>query len=53
MGQTNPYPSMDDTTTIAVAEQTADKLHEMKDRGESYDDVINRLLESYGGDADE
>ena len=41
------------TTTIAVADQTADKLHDMKNRGESYDDVIQRLLGSYDGDSDE
>ena len=32
------------STTIRVSDDTADALHAMKDRGESYDDVIGRLL---------
>jgi predicted CopG family antitoxin len=31
-------------TTISVSDETADVLHDMKKRGESYDDVIVRLL---------
>jgi predicted CopG family antitoxin len=31
-------------TTISVSEEVADKLHELKQRGESYDDVLRRLL---------
>lgn len=34
-----------ETTTIQVAEETADELHDRKRRGETYDDVIRRLLE--------
>lgn len=34
-------------TSIAVDTDTADELHELKQRGESYDDVILRLLEQY------
>jgi predicted CopG family antitoxin len=34
-------------TTISVDDETADELHELKQRGESYDDVVNRLLEAY------
>lgn len=37
-------------TTISVDEETADRLHELKQRGESYDDVVKRLLEEYGRD---
>lgn len=41
-------------TTISVAEETADQLHELKGRGESYDDVIQRLLQADGpGERDE
>jgi predicted CopG family antitoxin len=31
-------------TTIRVDDSTADKLHEKKQRGDSYDDVIRRLF---------
>ncbi|WP_259517117.1 antitoxin VapB family protein [Halanaeroarchaeum sp. HSR-CO] len=31
-------------TTIQVDDETADELHELKERGDSYDDVIQRLL---------
>lgn len=34
-------------TSIRVDESTADKLHDLKNRGDSYDDVINRLLERH------
>lgn len=32
-------------TTIRVNDDTADELHNRKNRGDSYDDVIQRLLE--------
>ena len=35
-------------TTIRIDDGTADKLHDKKNRGDSYDDVINRLLENDG-----
>lgn len=38
-------PTTRDRTTIAVNIATADDLHDRKNRGESYDDVINRLME--------
>jgi len=31
-------------TTIEVADETADELHDRKNRGDSYDDVIQRLF---------
>jgi len=31
-------------TTVSVSEEVADELHEMKQRGESYDDVLRRVL---------
>lgn len=34
-------------TTISVQEETADQLHELKQRGDSYDDVVSRLLEAH------
>jgi len=32
------------TTTVRLADGTADELHDLKDRGESYDDVVQQLL---------
>lgn len=34
-------------TSIRVKSETADKLHDLKNRGDSYDDVINRLIEEH------
>lgn len=36
--------SVADYTTIRVKPGTADELHDRKKRGDSYDDVIQRLL---------
>jgi len=33
------------TTTIQVSEKLADELHDRKNRGESYEDVIWRVLD--------
>lgn len=33
-----------DRTSVTVQPSTADELHDRKARGESYDDVIRRLL---------
>lgn len=33
-----------DRTSVTVQPSTADELHSRKSRGESYDDVIRRLL---------
>ena len=30
--------------TISVSEEVADCLHDLKERGESYDDVLRRVL---------
>ncbi|WP_290817206.1 antitoxin VapB family protein [Halovivax sp.] len=35
-------------TTISVSDEVADKLHELKGRGESYDDVLRRILADIG-----
>jgi len=35
---------MADTTTIEVREDQADALHDLKERGDSYKDVLDRLL---------
>jgi len=32
-------------TSIRVSEELADELHDRKDRGDSYEDVIWRLIE--------
>lgn len=34
-----------DYTTIRVTPEVADELHNKKERGESYDDVLRRILE--------
>ena len=43
-------------TTIQVSDELADELHERKGRGDSYEDVIWRLLndeaETAGGERD-
>lgn len=31
-------------TTVTVSDENADRLHDRKRRGESYDDVVERLL---------
>ena len=35
-------------TTISVSTGVADTLHDLKERGESYDDVLRRLLAEVG-----
>jgi broad specificity phosphatase PhoE len=35
----------DDHTTVRLHDRTADDLHARKDRGESYDDVTQRLID--------
>jgi predicted CopG family antitoxin len=37
-------------TTISVSEELADELHEMKDRGDSYEDVIWELIDDSEGE---
>lgn len=39
-----------DRTTISVSEEVADTLHDLKRRGESYDDVLRRILAERGED---
>lgn len=33
------------TTTIQVSDKLADELHDRKERGDSYEDVVWRLIE--------
>jgi len=33
------------TTTIAVSTETKEKLRHLGEKGESYDDIINKLIE--------
>lgn len=35
------------STTIRLDKETADDLHALKRRGDSYDDVVSRLLEEH------
>jgi len=35
------------TTSMRVDEERLDDLHELKRRGESYDDVVERLIDHY------
>ena len=37
-------------TTIQVSDELADELHNRKSRGESYEDVIWRLIDEAGDD---
>ena len=37
-------------TSIRVSEELADELHSRKNRGDSYEDVIWRLIEESDGD---
>jgi Arc/MetJ-type ribon-helix-helix transcriptional regulator len=45
MGTTTDNPSMSNTT-ISLPEELADELYDRKERGESYADVVQRLLEA-------
>lgn len=38
------------TTTIQVSDELADELHNRKERGDSYEDVIWRALGDDGGE---
>lgn len=40
-------------TSIQVSDELADKLHGMKDRGDSYEDVVWRLIEQAEGEDEE
>lgn len=42
-----------DRTTISVSEEVADKLHSLKNRGDSYDDVIRWMLSEIDEEIDE
>jgi len=44
-----PDPDGMGRTSIQVSDELADELHELKDRGDSYEDVIWRLLDEGGG----
>ncbi|MDQ2072830.1 antitoxin VapB family protein [Haloarcula sp. H-GB4] len=39
-------------TTIQVSDELADELHDRKSRGDSYEDVIWRLIEERDGQED-
>jgi len=39
-------PSNMGRTTIQVSDELADELHDRKDRGDSYEDVIWRLIDA-------
>lgn len=46
-----PSPNRTENTTIRVTPEVADNLHDRKERGESYDDVLRRVLNM--GESDE
>jgi predicted CopG family antitoxin len=48
MDSTPEAPDMG-RTTIQVSDELADELHSRKDRGDSYEDVIWRLIEASDG----
>lgn len=37
-------------TTIVVKKETRDRLKKIGKKGESYDDIINRLIDKCGGE---
>lgn len=39
---------MSERTTISVAKDTADRLYDRKGRTQSYDNLLNRLLDETG-----
>ena len=45
----NESPVMPDYTSIRVTEELADELHSRKSRGETYEEVIWKLIEAEGG----
>lgn len=45
MGNRAQEVGMADRTSISVSEELADELYSRKNRGESYEDVIWRLIE--------
>lgn len=38
---------MDKKTTVQVTQKTKNKLNEIGKKGETYDEIINKLIESY------
>lgn len=44
---------MSNRTTVSVSPETASALHELKDRGDTYEDVIRSLLDRTASDAPE
>ena len=38
---------MSKITSMQISEETLDKLHKLKNRGESYEDVVKMLLQTY------
>jgi len=46
---TGDQPSDMGRTTISVSDELADDLHDRKQRGDSYEDVINRLIQEADG----
>jgi predicted CopG family antitoxin len=53
MAQAIESESMSNRTSISVTDELADELYERKQRGESYEDVIWRLIEKAEGETDE
>lgn len=48
MAQENTIGTMVERTTISVSDELADELYTRKKRGDSYEDVIWRLIEQAG-----
>jgi hypothetical protein len=53
-GVMEPTVDVDDMgrTSIQVSDELADELHDRKDRGDSYEEVIWRLIEHADGEKD-
>lgn len=50
MARATESADMADRTSISVSEELADELYERKRRGDSYEDVIWRLIEKADGE---
>ncbi len=50
MGNGTQAVDMADRTSISVSEELADELYSRKRRGETYEDVIWRLIEEEGNE---
>ena len=53
MAQATETVDVSDRTSISVTDKLADELYERKQRGDSYEDVIWRLIEKADSEEDD